>query len=177
VIPAAEFTDAVACFATGVVVVTVRDERDDIGATVTAFSSVSLEPPMVVVGIGADAYLAEVLGRRDRWAATVLGAGQRALAGRFAAAGRPSARLLIADEPHHRGRLTDALVIEDGLTALECATRQRLPAGDHMLFVAEVVGVEYISSDTPPLIRFNRSYRSGSLSHAHCHVTNVSAGR
>ncbi len=159
-IPAAEFTEAVACFATGVVVVTVRDERDDIGATVTAFSTVSLDPPMVVVGIGADAYLAEVLGRRDRWAATVLGGRQRALAGRFAAAGRPSARLLIADEPHHRGRLTDALVIEDGLASLECVTRQRVRAGDHVLFIAEVGGVDYVHPDKPPLIRFNRRYRS-----------------
>ena len=155
-----EFTEAVACFATGVVVVTVRDGRDDIGATVTAFSSVSREPPMVFVGIGKDAYLAEVLHRRDRWAATVLSAGQRALAGRFAAAGRPSARLLIADEPHHRGELTDALVIEGGLAALECATTQRVPAGDHVLFVAEVVGVDYVVPAVPPLIRFNRRYRS-----------------
>jgi len=157
-IPSAEFTEAVACFATGVVVVTVRDDRDDIGATVTAFNAVSLDPPMVLVGIGADSYLAEVLDRQDRWAATVLGAGQRPLAGRFAAAGRPSARLLIADEPHHRGRLSDALVIEDGLTALECATRHRVPAGDHMLYVAEVAGVGYVAPDRTPLIRVNRGY-------------------
>ncbi len=147
-----------ACFATGIVVMTVRDERDDIGATVTAFTSVSLDPPMVLVGIGRGSYLAEVLDRRDRWAVTVLGAGQRPLAGRFAAEGRPSARLLIAEEPHHRGRLTDALVIEGGLTALECATRTRVPAGDHMLYVAEVVGVDYLAPATPPLIRVNRAY-------------------
>jgi flavin reductase (DIM6/NTAB) family NADH-FMN oxidoreductase RutF len=148
----------VACFATGVVVVTVRDDRDDIGATVTAFSSVSLDPPMVLVGIGADSYLAEVLDRRDRWAATVLGTGQRALAGRFATAGRPSARLLIADEPHHRGRLSDALVIEGGLTGLECATSRRVPAGDHVLYLAEVAGVDYLTPATRPLIRVNRGY-------------------
>ncbi|HZB30820.1 MAG TPA: flavin reductase family protein [Streptosporangiaceae bacterium] len=148
-----------ACFATGVVVVTVRDDRDDIGATVTAFTSVSLDPPMVLVGIDGDSYLAEVFDRRDRWAATVLGAGQRPLAGRFAAAGRPSARLLIADEPHHRGRLSDALVIEGGLTALECATSRRVPAGDHVLYLAEVVGIDYLAPATPPLIRVNRGYR------------------
>ncbi|HEU5160540.1 MAG TPA: flavin reductase family protein [Streptosporangiaceae bacterium] len=147
-----------ACFATGVVVVTVRDDRDDIGATVTAFTSVSLDPPMVLVGIGADSYLAEVLDRQDQWAVSVLGAGQRALAGRFAAAGRPSARLLIADEPHHRGPRTDALVIEGGLTALECATRRRVPAGDHVLYLAEVVTVDYLAPATRPLVRVNRGY-------------------
>jgi flavin reductase (DIM6/NTAB) family NADH-FMN oxidoreductase RutF len=148
----------VACFATGVVVVTVRDDRDDIGATVTAFSSVSLDPPMVLVGIGAGSYLAEVLDRRDRWAATVLGAAQRPLAGRFATAARPSARLLIADEPHHRGRRTDALVIEGGLSALECATSGRVPAGDHVLYLAEVIGVDYVAADRTPLVRVNRGY-------------------
>jgi flavin reductase (DIM6/NTAB) family NADH-FMN oxidoreductase RutF len=140
------------------VVVTVRDGRDDIGATVTAFTSVSLDPPLVLVGIGRDSYLSEVLDRRDEWAASVLGAEQRALAGRFAAAGRPSARLLIADEPHHRGRRTDAIVIDGGLTALECATRQRITAGDHMLFVAEVLGVDYVTAERAPLVRVNRRY-------------------
>ncbi|WP_328589249.1 flavin reductase, partial [Actinomadura logoneensis] len=69
---------------------TVRDGRDDLGTTVTSFMSVSLEPPMVLAGVASDGYLAEVLRRRPRWAATVLSAEQRALAGRFAAAGRPS---------------------------------------------------------------------------------------
>jgi flavin reductase (DIM6/NTAB) family NADH-FMN oxidoreductase RutF len=148
----------VACFATGVMVVTVRDDRDDIGATVTAFTSVSLDPPLVLIGIGAGSYLSEVLDRQERWAATVLAAAQRPLAGRFAAAGRPSARLLIANEPHHRGRLTDALVIEGGLTALECATRHRVPAGDHKLYIAEVVAVDYLDPAAPPLVRVNRTY-------------------
>ncbi|MGH3376092.1 MAG: flavin reductase family protein, partial [Actinoallomurus sp.] len=86
-----DFTDALAAFGTGVVVVTVREGRDDIGTTLTAFASVSVEPPMVLVAVAAESYLCEVLGRCDRWAATVLSAAQRAIAGRFAVAGRPSA--------------------------------------------------------------------------------------
>lgn len=155
-----DFMTALGGFATGVVVVTVRDGRDDIGTTVTAFTSVSLEPPMVMVSVASQAYLSEVLTRRERWAAVVLSAGQRAIAGRFAAAGRPSARLLVAAMPHHRGELSQALVIEGGLTALECETRQRLRAGDHTLFVAEVVGIDYVGSAQPPLIRVHRRYRT-----------------
>ncbi len=154
-----EFVDALAAFATGVVVVTVHDGRDDIGTTLTAFSSVSLDPPLVLIGVGAGSYLNEVLHRRDRWAVTTLSAPQRVIAGRFAAAGRPSARLLIAGEPHHRGERTDALVIEGGVMALECETRQRVAAGDHVLFVAEVLAVDYIETDRPPLIRVGRRYR------------------
>jgi flavin reductase (DIM6/NTAB) family NADH-FMN oxidoreductase RutF len=154
-----DFTDAVATFATGVVVVTVRDGRDDIGTTMTAFSSVSLDPPMVLAGVAAGSYLGEVLDRRDHWAATVLSAGQRALAGRFAAAGRPSARLLLAGLPHHRGASSGALVIEGGQAAMECETRRRVEAGDHVLFVAEVVSVDYVEPGRSPLIRVNRRYR------------------
>src|SRR3569833_4228839 len=95
----------------------------------TAFSSVSLEPPMVLISVAAESYLTEVLQRCDRWAVTVLSTGQRAIAGRFAAAGRPSARLLIAGVPHHRGAESGALIVGDGRAALECGARRELPGG------------------------------------------------
>ena len=154
-----DFTDALAAFGTGVVVVTVREGRDDIGTTLTAFASVSLDPPMVLVAVAAESYLSEVLRRCDRWAATVLSAAQRAIAGRFAVAGRPSARLLIASVPHHRGELSDALIVDEGRAALECETRQRVPAGDHVVFVAEVLAVDYVVAERPPLIRVDHRYR------------------
>lgn len=140
------------------VVLTVRDGRDDLGTTVTSFMSVSLEPPMVLAGVASSSYLAEVLRRQERWAVTVLSSGQRALAGRFAAQGRPSARLLLAGEPHHRGELSDALVPGRGLAALECETRQTIEAGDHTLFVAEVLAADYVARREKPLIRVNRRY-------------------
>ncbi|WP_410557793.1 flavin reductase family protein [Actinomadura fulvescens] len=155
---ATDYTEAVAGFATGVVVLTIRDGRDDLGTTVTSFMSVSMEPPMVLAGVSSTSYLSEVLSRQDRWAATVLSTGQRALAGRFAAEGRPSARLLLASEPHHRGPLSEALILDNGLAALECETRQRIEAGDHHLFVAEVLSADYIARREKPLIRVNRRY-------------------
>ncbi|WP_433479594.1 flavin reductase family protein [Spirillospora sp. CA-142024] len=154
----ADFVEAVAGFATGVVVVTVRDGRDDLGTTVTSFMSVSLEPPMVVASVATSSYLTEVLTRRDRWAATILSVRQRALAGRFAAEGRPGARILLAAEPHHRGPHSDALIPETGITALECETRQTIEAGDHTLFTAEVLSTDYIAREQEPLIRVNRRY-------------------
>ncbi|MFI0374362.1 flavin reductase family protein [Actinomadura sp. 1N219] len=154
----ADFVEAVAGFASGVVVLTVRDGRDDLGTTVTSFMSVSLEPPMVAAGVATTSYLTEVLKRQDRWAATVLSSKQRALAGRFAAEGRPSARILLASAPHHRGAHSDALIPEAGLSALECETRQTVAAGDHTLFVAEVLAADYITRDEKPLIRVNRRY-------------------
>ncbi|MFC4050790.1 flavin reductase family protein [Actinomadura syzygii] len=140
------------------VVLTVRDGRDDLGTTVTSFMSVSLDPPAVLASVAESSYLAEVLRRQDRWAATVLSAGQRALAGRFAAEGRPSARILLASEPHHRGEHSGALIPETGVSALECETRQVVDAGDHVLFVAAVLAADYTTRDAKPLIRVNRRY-------------------
>ena len=139
---------------------TVRDGRDDLGTTVTSFTSVSLDPPTVLASVTTSSYLAEVLGRRDRWAATILSAGQRALAGRFAAEGRPSARLLLASEPHHRGAHSDALIPDKGVAALECETRRVVEAADHTLVIAEVLAVDYISAGLKPLVRVNRRYLS-----------------
>jgi len=85
----ARLGEALASFATGVTLVMVADGRDDIGTTVSSFCPVSWSPPLVAVSLMAGSYPAEVLGRAPRFAVTVLGAGQRALAGRFAVAGRP----------------------------------------------------------------------------------------
>lgn len=150
---------ALGSFATGVTLVTVADGRDDIGATVSAFCSLSWSPPLVAVCLMGDSYPAEVLGRVDRFAVTMLAAGQRALAGRFAVAGRPGARLLLEGSPHRRGEASGALIPEEGLAALECLAVQRLPVGDHLLVIASVLTVPYVSDAADPLIRFADRYR------------------
>ena len=150
--------EALAAFATGVTLVMAADGRDDIGTTVSAFCPVSLSPPLVLVSLIADSYPAEVLGRVDRFAVTVLAAGQRVLAGRFAAAGRPGARLLLDGVPHDRGKVSGALIPTEGLAALECEVTRRVPAGDHLLVIASVLAVPYVAESGEPLIRFAGHY-------------------
>lgn len=154
-----EFVEAMAQVPTGVTVVTVKDERDDVGATVGTFASISLDPQLVMVSMENTGYLNELLLRRDRWAASVLSAGQKAIASRFATAGRPGARLLLAGTPHHRGKLSEALVVDGGVTALEAETVRVLPAGDHTLFVARVLAVDYVTPGLAPLVRLRSRYR------------------
>ena len=150
--------EALASFATGVTLVTVADERDDIGTTVSAFCPVSWSPPLVLVSLIADSYPAEVLRRVDCFAVTLLRASQRTLAGRFAVAGRPGARLLLDGTPHARGETSGALIPDGGLAALECAAVHRVPAGDHLLVIASVLSVPYVSDASDPLIRFAGRY-------------------
>ena len=154
-------------WAGAVTLVTVADGRDDVGATVSAFCPVSEDPPLVLVSLMAGSYPAELFGRAEepvtRFAVTLLAAGQRVLAGRFAAAGRPGARLMLGDVPHRRGPASGALIVEGGLAAIECAAEQRIPAGDHLLVIARVTNVPYVTDTGEPLVRFRRRYLSWRL--------------
>nr|WP_310708687.1 flavin reductase family protein [Nonomuraea sp. 3-1Str] len=154
-----EFTEAMAQLAAGVAVVTVQDGRDDLGTTVSALMSVSLDPPLVLVSLAARGYLCEVLLRQDQWAASILASGQAAIASRFATAGRPSARHLVAGVPHHRGPHSGAIIVENGVAAVEAETTQVVPAGDHTLFLARVLAVTYVTPTLAPLIRLRGRYR------------------
>ena len=154
----AAFADALGAIASGVCLVTVADGRDDVGLTVSAFCPVSLEPPLVLVSLIADSYPAELLGRLDMFAVTVLAASQRTLAGRFAVSGRPGARLLLDDVPHHRGAASGALIADDGLAALECEVTKRIPAGDHLVVIAAVRAAQARAEPAGPLIRFRGRY-------------------
>jgi flavin reductase (DIM6/NTAB) family NADH-FMN oxidoreductase RutF len=156
--PGAGLAGALALFASGVTLVTIADGRDDVGATVSAFGPVSFSPPLVSVSLASAGYPAELLGRVDQFAVTVLAADQRMLAGRFAAAGRPGARLLLDGLPHQRGPRSGALIPEGGLAALECQVIERLAAGDHTLVIAAVLGTVYLAEAGEPLIRFAGRY-------------------
>src|SRR4051794_8621996 len=106
----AEFTTALRQYAAGVCLLTVRDDIDDIGTTVSSVMSVSAAPPLVAVGLAAGGYPAEVLGEVGTCALTVLAAQHAIVASRFASAGRPSARHLLEDVPWTRGPVSDAIL-------------------------------------------------------------------
>jgi len=145
-----------------VTLVTVADGRDDVGLTVSAACPVSADPPLILVSLMSGSYPAELFGREEepvtRFAVTLLAASQRMLAGRFAASGRPGARLMLEDVPHHRGQDSGALIVDGALAALECAAEQLITAGDHLLVIAKVTGVPYVTGDAAPLVRFGGRY-------------------
>jgi flavin reductase (DIM6/NTAB) family NADH-FMN oxidoreductase RutF len=162
VLPPASLTAAWAAWAGAVALLTIADGRDDIGATVSAFCPVSLEPPLLLVSLMAESYPAEIFGRLEApacgFAVTLLSAKQRMIAGRFAAEGRPGARLMLEDVPHRRGQASGALIPDGGLAAIECAAEQRIPAGDHLIVVGRVTAVPYTSDSGAPLVRFRNRY-------------------
>ena len=152
--PGNDFSSALSAWAAGVTLVTIADGRDDIGATVSGFTPVSLDPPLVLVSLIAGSYPAEVLSRPSlpaaQFAVTLLASSQKLLAGQFAAAGRPSARRILDDAPHTRGAESGALIPLGGLAALECSVARRVPAGDHLLVISAVTSVAYVAEDGRP---------------------------
>ena len=154
----AEFTAALRQYAAGVCLLTVQDDIDDVGSTVSSVMSVSAVPPLVAVGVAAEGYLAELLDLVGRCALTVLAAGHAVLASGFASAGRPSARHLLEGVPWHRAPASGAIVLDAAPAALDCRVERLVPAGDHVLALLEVVGVPVLHPEAPPLIRLRGRY-------------------
>jgi flavin reductase (DIM6/NTAB) family NADH-FMN oxidoreductase RutF len=157
-VDAAEFTAALRQLASGVCLLTVRDGIDDVGTTVSSVMSVSASPPLVAVGLSAGGYPAEVLEQVGSCGLTVL-AGQHAIvASRFASAGRPSARHLLEAVPWTRAARSGAIVLADGLAALDCRLDRLIEAGDHVLALLEIEEVLSVGASGPPLVRLRGRY-------------------
>lgn len=161
-----EFRAALARLAAGVVLITAQepplDEHgrgEDVGMTATAFVSVSLDPPLVMVSLRNDSRMDDLLAEQPLWAVSVLAESQRQIAGRFAMKGRISDRLLFADVPYVRGEVTGAPLVEGSLATLECRTEQRVLAGDHTLVIGRVLTAGLPNTDGEPLAYFKGRYR------------------
>jgi flavin reductase (DIM6/NTAB) family NADH-FMN oxidoreductase RutF len=155
---ATEFAAALAQYAAGVCLLTVRDGIDDVGTTVTSVMSVSAEPPLVAVGLSAGGYPAEVLEEVGRCGLTVLAAQHAIVASRFSSAGRPSARHLLESVPWRRAEESGAILLEGGLAALDCRLERLVEAGDHVLALLEVEDVPVVNAAAAPLLRFRGRY-------------------
>jgi flavin reductase (DIM6/NTAB) family NADH-FMN oxidoreductase RutF len=159
-----DFRAAMARLAGGVVLVTAHDPEEgpsgeDVGMTATAFLSVSLEPPMVLVSVRTGSRMDDVLERQERWAVSVLSESQRHIAGRFAMRGRISDRLLFEDVSYYRGEASGAPVLGGALATVECETEQRVAAGDHTVLIGRVLTARTPSAGGGPLAYFRGRYR------------------
>ncbi len=150
----ATFRHALGRFPSGVTIVTVRGQDGrDYGMTVSAFASLSLAPPLVLVCIGDDATIAGAVAAAGHFAVNVLSEDQEALARRFAD----------SDADRFDGtavsRGTTGLALLDGAAAqLECAIVARHSGGDHTIVVGEVLAAAALE-DGRPLIYQRGDYR------------------
>jgi flavin reductase (DIM6/NTAB) family NADH-FMN oxidoreductase RutF len=149
----ATFRAVLGRFASGVTVVTVHDaDGRDHGMTVSAFCSVSLEPPLVLACIDRTAALLPALGAGSAYAINVLSESQEALSRRFAAE--------VDDRfegiGYTRGPAGSPL-LEDALAYMECRVEARVDAGDHVVVIGRVEHT-HVNDDASPLLYYRSGY-------------------
>ena len=140
-----------------VVVVTARGETEARGITIGSFTSVALDPPLVSFNVGQQSRMHEVMDACSRFAVHVLSEQQVHLAKRFAVPGLTGAEQFEA-VPHHTRPGQETPLLEDVTARLLCTPEDSIVAGDHTLYVGQVVEIE-----TPPdagaVLYYQSSYR------------------
>ena len=152
-VTSAEFRRACGRFATGVAIATVLDGRGTPhGLTVSSFTSASLDPPMILICLGHRVSAIDAFRASPHFGINVLAGDQRDLAERFAR--KTQDRF---DGLNWRRGKTGVPLLPGVLAAIECAVRQRIAAGDHDVFVGEMVGASVAAG--APLVHFASHYR------------------
>lgn len=152
---------AMSRFASGMTVVTTIAGGVPHGLTVSAFCSVSLDPPLVLVSLRRSSRTLPVIERSGCFAVNLLAARQRSLATRFAQPERQSA--LFHDIPHHRGtRQREVALFDEALARVECRVAGWYPGGDHVLLLGHVLAVEVGTEGQgdEPLIAYGSAFRT-----------------
>lgn len=148
------FRKALGCFATGVTVVTTQhpDTQAPAGVTVSAFSSLSLEPPLVLFCLGSKTSSLEAFKASGHFAINVLAEGQRDLSIRFASRSEDK----WAGLKFERGE-GGVPLLNNCLATLECKLVNTIDGGDHVIFVGQVENMTHQEGGSP-LIYFRGAY-------------------
>jgi flavin reductase (DIM6/NTAB) family NADH-FMN oxidoreductase RutF len=155
-----EFRMVMGHFATGISVVTAFDGDRPAGITVNAFSSVSLEPALVMVALDRRRFITPMVREAGRYAVNVLGADQQGLSDCFAHAparpGEPDREAFCGAA--WRPGPTGLPLIDGSIATLECTVVETFSAGDHDLFIGRVDSMAQLREGVAPLLYFRRRY-------------------
>jgi flavin reductase (DIM6/NTAB) family NADH-FMN oxidoreductase RutF len=154
-VSASEFRHAMGHFATGVTVVTsIADDGEPVGTTASAVTSLSLDPPLVLVCFDRASLTLRAIRSHGAFVVNVLAAPQKQLSANFARRGLSAAW----DGVRHRPGPTGSPRLHGVLAALECTVENRLPGGDHEIVIGRVRDIETGDESAAPLLYFRGSY-------------------
>ncbi|WP_241661484.1 flavin reductase family protein [Thermomonospora catenispora] len=156
----AEFRRVVGRFATGVTIVSTVVDGVDHAMTVNAFTSVSLEPLLVLFCAEKIARFHDAVLRSGQWAVSVLPENAQELSTWFATRGRPLGDGRLSEPPFKRGPMTGAPILTEAVATLECRTHAVHEGGDHSIIVGEVLAVDTPDLDARPLLFYEGRYRT-----------------
>ncbi len=147
-------------WATGVTIVTSANKSaagtEVGGMTVSSFTSVSLDPPTVLVCLNKETYTHALIARSGVYAISMLSADQEALSNRFAGAEKEMNARFAGLELSYAD--TGAPLLPGALAWLDCVVRETMDTNTHTIYVGEVV-YAHVNPDAAPLVYHNRGYR------------------
>ena len=151
-----EYRDSMRHFPAGVTIVTIRADGKIHGLTVSAFASVSPDPPLILVAIDHRHTAFPMMESDDAsFAVNILHQDQTELSNRFA---------WVKDEDRFKdgdwgSAVTGAPILLDALAWLDCTIEERHSVGTHTIYIGEVQASGLPRADEPPLVYWNRGYR------------------
>jgi flavin reductase (DIM6/NTAB) family NADH-FMN oxidoreductase RutF len=132
-------------FATGVTVITVKRGEEMTGMTASSVASLSLNPPLLLVCINKHLPTHAAIERSMRFGVNVLGEGDERVALRFARPAKDKFAGLRVDLEH------DTPLLRTAIARFVCDVRERLPGGDHSIFIGEIRHCEHVPGRRPLL--------------------------
>jgi flavin reductase len=154
-----ELRNALGSFATGVTIITTRSRSGVLtGMTANSFTSVSLDPPLVLVCIGHDAVMHGVLSATRQFGVSVLASHQEATARHFADRRRPLGLAQFDGVSWRPGRLTGAPLIDGAIAHFECQLWRSYDGGDHTIFLGNLLSMAR-PADGDALLFFHGRFR------------------
>ncbi len=151
-----DFKNTLRLWASGVTVVTVKSEQEGVkGMTATSFSSVSLEPPQILVCIHEKADTGKVILEQNKFAVNILNSEQQDVSNQFAGANSQEERFANVDWEEGK---TGSPVLKNSLASLECTLVQQVKAGTHWIIIGQVESVT--QNQGAPLLYFDSAYRN-----------------
>jgi 3-hydroxy-9,10-secoandrosta-1,3,5(10)-triene-9,17-dione monooxygenase reductase component len=153
----AQLREAMGQFATGVTVITsVGADGEPVGTTANAVTSLSLEPPLVLVCFDLKSATLEAIRGHGAFAVNVLGHRQRHLSANFAKRGLAA----VWDGVHHHRGPTGSPRLADVIAVIECTVEHSFPGGDHEIVIGRVRHVESNGDGATPLLFWRGQYTS-----------------
>ena len=150
--------DTMGSLVTGVCVITTVSDGEDVAMTANSVTSVSLDPPLILVCVAHTARFHEAIVGSTYWGVSILEAEASGISSHFATSSRSRERPF-ENLRHHRGEVTGVALVDPSCAFLECRTEAVHEAGDHSIVVGRVLSVEQDAESVHPLV-FHRGVYS-----------------
>ncbi len=150
-----QLRSAMRAWTSGVTIVTAVHGGERHGMTVSSFTSISLDPPLIIISLQTASRTHDVVVKAGAFGVTILAASQQELSERFA--NRKSSMGERLDGLETETLVTGAPLIKGGLAYLDCRVTQSIPSGMNTLFIAEVMAVRGDDHEAP-LVYHDRDY-------------------